>query len=284
MVRAGLNIQSIRENIKKALDGRYTQGEISAITEVLLAHRTGLPRHEIGLKRNEPLEPGDLEWFARAISRLGNDCPVQYITGTAEFMGMKLRIRPGVLIPRPETEELVDWVVRDNQADEPSILDIGSGSGCIALALKKLIPGSSVTGLDNSHTALALSRENAEHLGLDVAFIENISILKVTDFFSIIISNPPYIPENDKDSVGPNVLKHEPHAALFVPAGDPLVHYRMIAGVGRDHLVDGGLIYVELYERLAEETAGFFSSEGYADIELRKDINGKYRMLKCRKP
>jgi len=292
------NIQSLRENIKKELHGLYPGREINTITEILIMHRLGLKRHEIGLRREELLETGDQEWFGEALGKLKDQYPVQYITGTAEFAGLVLKITPGVLIPRPETEELVDWIVRENNIKEPVILDIGSGSGCIALALKSMIENSRVLGLDISPEALTLSRENAERLGLqvDFAYYDLRSGEKGWDFqdwnfkghafkgpaFDIIVSNPPYVPESEKVTMDRNVADYEPHNALFVPADDPLVSYRLIASFASDQLKNGGSVYVEIHETLAGETGDLFKQEGYHDIEVRRDINGKDRMLKCR--
>jgi release factor glutamine methyltransferase len=289
------NIQSLRENIKKELHGLYYPREINAILEILLMHRLGMKRHEIGLRREDLLEAKDREWFGEALHRLRDHCPVQYITGCTEFLGLPLKIRPGILIPRPETEELANWLIRENRLEAPLIADIGSGSGCVALALKSRIEGSRVLGLDISSEAIALSRENAEMLGLQVEFHEydlrsgekgwNFKgpTFKVPTF-DIIVSNPPYIPESEKGGMDRNVSEYEPHEALFVPSDDPLVSYRLIAGFANKHLKEGGCIYVEIHETFADETSDLFLNQGFGDIEVRRDINGKHRMIKCRRP
>lgn len=278
------NIQSLRENIKKELHGRYPEREINSIGEILFSHRLGLQRHEIGLRRHEKLAQEDGEWIREAVARIREYYPVQYITGSTEFAGIPLKIKPGVLIPRPETEELVDWISTENKLVEPRIMDIGTGSGCIALALKKMIPGSEVFGTDISAEALALGRENSEHLGLPVRFIKH-DIRAGNSYphpmeLDIIVSNPPYIPESEKHGMDMNVTWYEPHSALFVPDHDPLVFYRLIAEFSEAHLNSGGILYFELHENFADQTQKLMERHGFKEITLRRDINGRDRMLK----
>ena len=282
-----MNIQSLRENIKKELHGLYPEREIMSLFEILVDYRLGLKGHEIGLNRLLELDNKDVEWFREAISRMSDFYPVQYITGTTEFLGIPIIIKPGVLIPRPETEELVEWIRIENHFKNPRILDIGTGSGCIAIALKKLIPGSEVTATDISAKALAIADENAKSLGLQILFrehdIKTGQAIPDLQEFDIIVSNPPYIPESEKSGMDRNVADFEPFEALFVPDRDPLIFYRLIAEFSRKHLNRGGLMYLELHEQLAEQVSDMFIKNGMTDISVRRDINGKSRMLKCRK-
>jgi release factor glutamine methyltransferase len=282
------DIQSLRENIKKELHGIYPEREIGSMMEIMIAHRLGLKRHEISLKRQAKLVPGDADWFAGALAKLHHHCPLQYITEATQFMGMPLKIIQGVLIPRPETEELVDWIVRENEIVKPRILDIGTGSGCIALALKKLIQGSQVTGTDISESSLALAGENAKRLNLEVTFRKQNILAGQPDpelnNMDIIVSNPPYIPESEKNSMRRNVTQYEPHDALFVPDHDPMVFYRQIAIFSQTHLNRGGTIYFEIHENFAHLCRDLADQQGFSELSIRRDLNGKERMLRCRKP
>ena len=282
-----LNIQSLRENIKKELHGLYPEREINSLFEILVDDRLGFKGHEIGLNRLMELDNNDVEWFREAISRMRDFYPVQYITGSTEFLGIPLKIKPGVLIPRPETEELVEWIRIENQLENPRILDVGTGSGCIAIALKKLLPGSEITATDISAKALAIAGENANSLDLQIFFrehdIKTGQALPDLQGFDIIVSNPPYIPESEKSGMDRNVADFEPFEALFVPDRDPLIFYRLIAEFSRENLNVGGLIYFELHEHLAEQVSDMLLKNGLTDISVRRDINGKSRMLKCSK-
>ena len=279
------NIQSLRENIKKELHLLYPEREINSIADILIGHRLGLKRHEMGSQRLEKLCFDDAEWFAGAIVKIRDHTPVQYITGTMEFLGIPLKTAPGVLIPRPETEELVDWIVKKNHLEKPRILDIGTGSGCIALALKKMIPGSQVTGTDISGPSLALAIKNAELLHLKVRFMNHDIHTGHSDLelknLDIIVSNPPYIPESQKPGMDRNVTLYEPSAALFVPDHDPMIFNRQIAVFSRDHLTPGGNLYIEFHENFAEQTRDLMVQHGFSEVCVRQDLNGKNRMLNC---
>lgn len=279
-------IQSLRENIKKELHGSYPEREIHSMIEILFTHRLGWQKHEAGLRRHEELAGEDSQWIRSAVDKIRDHYPLQYITGTKEFAGIPLKIRPGVLIPRPETEELVDWICTENRLEKPEILDIGTGCGCIALALKKLIPGSEVTGTDISAEALALGKENSDDLGLPVRFILHDIMEAETQprELDIIVSNPPYIPESEKSGMDRNVTLYEPHSALFVPDHDPLIFYRRIMEFSKTHLNKGGTLYFEIHERLADRAQALSEQHGFAGITLRTDMHGRDRMLKGIKP
>ena len=285
-------IQSLREIIKKELAGLYPEREIESITEVLLQHRLNIMRHEAYSRKKEVLVAEDSAWFSRAIDRLKESTPVQHITGETEFFGLRLKVGPQALIPRQETEELVQWILEDRSGTRtPSmeplrILDIGTGTGCIALALARNFPDAAVYATDIESRALNLARENARRLGLRVDFLMHDIRLHpgIPEKFSgldLIVSNPPYVPYHERESMHPNVRESEPPSALFVPDEDPLVYYRSIAGFGRQALKRGGLLFLEIHERYGSGVREILAKSGFKEIVLRKDIHGKDRMIRA---
>jgi release factor glutamine methyltransferase len=278
-------IQTIRENIKKELKEHYPDREIAAMTDILFGARLYLKKHEVGLKRNELMAPEDQQWFERALRSLKAGYPIQYITGHAEFYGLVLDVTPDVLIPRPETEELVRWVIEGIPHASPRIIDIGTGSGCIALALKKNVPGSHIMATDVDASALELASRNAVKLGIDLQFLQHdmlsAGFLKNLPWADIIVSNPPYIPEAEKKTMATHVTAHEPPGALFVPDEDPLLFYESVAGIASQHLKGGGQLYLEIHEKYGGEIIDLLLTRGFSGMELRKDINGKDRMIKA---
>ena len=278
-------IQTIRENIKKELKEQYPGREIDAICDILFGTRLHFKKHEVGLKRNEILAQTDQQWFDRAIRKLKAGYPVQYITGQAEFYGLVLDVTPDVLIPRPETEELVRWIIDRIPNLRPVIIDIGTGSGCIALALKKHIPGSQVMATDVDAAALAMASKNAVKMELDLQFIQH-DILDINPpenwpRADIIASNPPYIPSSEKITMSSHITAHEPPAALFVPDENPLLFYLSIAGFARQQLKEGGQLYLEVHEKIGMKVIDLLQEKGFRDAELRQDMNGKDRMIKA---
>lgn len=283
-----LTIQFIREIIKKELKAQYPEREIDAMSDILFGTRLGLKKHELGLKRNEILTQTDQEWFDRAIRKLKAGYPVQYITGQAEFYGLPLEVTPDVLIPRPETEELVRWIIEGITHPRPLILEIGTGSGCIALALKKQIPGSQVMATDVNEAALLVASRNALKLELDLPIIQHdiLDINPPKDWprADIIASNPPYIPISEKITMAPHITSHEPPGALFVPDENPLLFYFSIASFARQQLKKGGQLYLEIHEKFGSEVIDLLQQHGFQGVELRQDINGKDRMIKAIRP
>lgn len=256
--------------------------EARQIAEMILLQRGGISRGDLLVEPNAPLDIPDIDTI---LSELRSWRPVQYILGSAYFADMDLEVKEGVLIPRPETEELVEWIV-SNMSNARRILDVCTGSGCIALALARSIPNSEVWGLDISPEALAIARRNGARYAPEVRFREADAL---TDFstavegmFDIIVSNPPYIPEADRALMRPNVTNYEPDIALFVPDGDPLLFYRAIARTARKMLTANGCLYFEIYEMLAEEMSTMLAMEGYDSI-LRDDFRGKPRMICARR-
>ena len=208
--------------------------------------------------------------------------PIQYILGETEFFGLKLKVNPDVLIPRPETEELVQWICETSWPPKSVILDVGTGSGCIALALKKQLRHTEMCALDVSERALQTAIENATKNGLEVHFI-HADILqwskKDWPLFDCIVSNPPYVRELDKKQMQPNVLEFEPETALFVSDDDPLIFYRETGHFAAHYLKPGGKLFFEINENLGDETCGLLKYIGFKNIKLRKDIHGKDRMI-----
>lgn len=215
-------------------------------------------------------------------NRLKSGEPVQYITGIADFYGLQLRVTPDVLIPRPETEELVELILEDHpQSEALKIIDVGTGSGCIALALKSQRPEWHVTGLEMSSMAGKVAVENGEALGLNVSWVEaNILTNDPEGTYDIIVSNPPYIPPSEKGKMDVSALEHEPDMALFVPEDDPLVFYRRIAEWGSGALISGGHCYFEVNEYKAEEVAEMLRTMAKKVVVL-KDLQGKSRMIRA---
>jgi release factor glutamine methyltransferase len=279
----------------------YSEGEAAAIASMLLEHVTGNDRSARVKKRGTILSPEQMEKLQHGLQRLMQHEPVQYVTGKAWFMQMELFVDNSVLIPRPETEELVTWIIDDvkaaakdfferppMQADKTTqlkILDVGTGSGCIALALKKMMPTAEVWGCDISDEALNVARRNGSTLDIRVDF-QGMNFLDESQhallpFVDVIVSNPPYIPVSNKESMMANVLNFEPHTALFVPHNDVLVFYRYLAMFGKQRLYANGSIYMEIHEDLSHEVIQLFESEGYQSVELKKDMQGKDRMVKA---
>lgn len=234
----------------------------------------------------DPNEIIDIE-LGDVAEQLSAGRPVQYIIGKTEFCGEEFTVREGVLIPRPETEELVMWAREvAKEFPSPRILDLCTGSGCIAIALKKLIPAAAVTAIDLSAEALAIAQENATKLGADVRFLAD-DVLKgvpqlQNESFDIIISNPPYIPISEREAMHINVTNFEPAMALFVEDSDPLIFYREIARIAKSRLSDRGALLFEIHELLADETLQMLQSEGF-EAELRHDFLNKPRMICCHK-
>lgn len=256
----------------------YGEAEARQIAEMVLESR-GVSRNMLLVEPNEELQFPDLD---SVINDIRAWRPVQYIIGTAEFAGMDFEVSDAVLIPRPETEELVDWIASE-VGDSASILDVGTGSGCIAIALSCAVSGSSVWALDISAEALAVARRNGAKYAPDVRFVEGDALSDFSTLFAekfdIVVSNPPYIPDSDSRLMRRNVIDYEPHTALFVPDNDPLLFYRSIARTALRMLKAEGKLYFEIYESLADEMQRMLHDEGYEEIVVREDFRGKPRMI-----
>lgn len=272
--------------LRTRLAAVYPDGESQAIVFLVLEKLFGLSRTDVlmgGLERLTAEQTVELE---QVMLRLERGEPVQYVLGVADFDGMTLGVAPGVLIPRPETEELVEWIAEDfKSAKHLRILDIGTGSGCIALSLARRFTDASVTAWDISDDALRIASANAERLGLDVEFKKRDALCtEVAEAdvanYDIIVSNPPYICEKERVDMDNNVLQHEPETALFVPDNDPLLFYRAISDLAQKMLRSGGGLYFEINREYGKETAGVMSAMGFDSVELRKDFMENDRMVK----
>lgn len=280
-----MTIQEAARYSREQLMTIYDESEAVAITDWMMEHLTGKKRAERPMAKNEML-PAQVDLLAHYLERLRQHEPLQYVLQEAWFCGFKFYVDQNVLIPRPETEELVEWIITDCRfpIEQLSILDIGSGSGCIPVSLKRRLGKASVAGCDVSAGAVAVANRNASSLGVKVDFM-NLDFLSAEarnalPCYDIIVSNPPYIPEDNRNDIRRNVLDHEPPLALFVPSGDALLFYRAIADFGQAHLNKNGKIYVEINEFLGQETAALFHTAGYT-TETRKDMQGKERMIRA---
>lgn len=264
----------------------YEEGEAATMSDWIMEHLTGSKRAVRISQAKKELLPEQTDRLAAILQRLLRHEPLQYVLNEAWFCGLRFYVDKNVLIPRPETEELVEWIITNCKfpIDQLTILDIGSGSGCIPIALKRRLGKAVVWSCDSSPEALTVAQKNARDLGVDVHFKEldflDSSQREQFPSFDIIVSNPPYIPEKDKGQLQPNVLDYEPAAALFVPDDDPLVFNRAIADFGKKHLNTGGAIYMEIHEDLGTAAAELFRKNGY-ETELKRDMQGKERMLKA---
>ena len=264
----------------------YGEGEAASMTDWVMEHLTGSKKTERMLYKNEAITAKEEATLEEYSNRLLAHEPVQYVLNEAWFCGLKFYVDKNVLIPRPETEELVEWVIANCKfpITELTIIDIGTGSGCIPVSLKRRVRKADVWACDISHEALEVARKNAATLGADVRFLELdfLDLSKKTAFpqADIIISNPPYIPLATKETMHKNVLEHEPHTALFVADNDPLVFYKALASFGKEKLKPGGAVYMEINEELGSETLAVFNDAGY-HTELKKDMQGKDRMIKA---
>ncbi|MFC2101398.1 peptide chain release factor N(5)-glutamine methyltransferase [Bacteroidota bacterium] len=276
---------------QKELASFYPETEIKSILNALFDDIMGWSRATLHLNQATLLSEEVSLRFMEALGRLAGGEPIQYIIGHTEFCGLNLRVQPGVLIPRPETEELAVMVTRDNlllRDQVISILDIGTGSGCLALAMKRAFPKANVTGIDKSATAIAVAGENARLNHLEADFVEgdilNLPTLSSTASYHIILSNPPYIPEQERPTLSRHVADHEPGEALFVPDNNPLLFYKAIALYAKTHLMPHGQIFVEIHQSRGEDTVDLFSGHGFQSVKLLKDYFGNNRFVKALAP
>lgn len=266
----------------RTLEPLYGNGEARAVTDYVLDVCFGLSKADILCGAVEEMTAEKTAELNKIFGRLMEGEPVQYVLGRAEFCGRWFNVRPGVLIPRPETEELCAWITADSKASgSPKVLDIGTGSGCIAITLQLDMPESKVTAWDISADALDVARENAQQLGANVNFVKQDALnAKPEGEWDVIVSNPPYICEKEKKDMAVNVLEHEPQTALFVPDADPLLFYRAITRLAVQTLSKGGRLYFEINPIYADDTCRMMRAEGMTAVELRSDMYGKQRMAK----
>ncbi|HWW37946.1 peptide chain release factor N(5)-glutamine methyltransferase [Pedobacter sp.] len=261
----------------------YNQEEASALFYRMLDQLLGWSRTKVMTHLDKDIEASDLSKYLKVLEKLKAGQPIQYIFEETWFYGFPFKVNSAVLIPRPETEELVHWIIEVLKGrNGGSLLDIGTGSGCIAVALKKSLDGFHVSALDISADALEVAQYNASINKVVVNFIEaDILAYSGTESFDLIVSNPPYIKEDEKPEMHENVLAHEPHGALFVSNENPLIFYKAIADFALVHLNPQGLLFFEINEYLGKETVDMLGFKGFKQITLKKDMQGKDRMVSC---
>ncbi len=276
-------MQPTIQYIRQELHTIYPSVEIESLINLIFSHVKNYTLTDLVLKRAEKLSAQEINDIRQIVERLKLHEPLQYITGTTEFAGIKLRVNSSVLIPRPETEELVEWICESDISPE-SILDIGTGSGCIALSLKKLIPGTRLTGIDVSPDALSIAKRNAEINALDIHFMEA-DILRWNDVswpgkYGLIVSNPPYVTTSERAAMNKNVLDHEPYKALFVEDDNPLKFYNAIVDFATAWLIPEGKLYFEINEKFGSQMINLMQSHGFRNIEIKRDLQEKERMIR----
>lgn len=278
------DFKAVRNYYAKELNDLYSSGELKIILKYLFLKHFDATTSEYLLSDDKLLSESDLLFFHQALKRLRSNEPFQYVIGESEFYDLLLKCDSRALIPRPETEELVDWILTNN-ADPSSLMDVCSGSGCIALAVKNNRKQTKVFALELSEGALALTQDNAQFTGLDLQLIQADAVTAnyadlVKEKLEIIVSNPPYIPNVEREIMKENVLDFEPEMALFVENDDPLLFYREILERSQYVLSDNGWVYFEVHEDLGKDVVALFEQRNFVNIELRKDLQGKDRMVR----
>ena len=281
-----MTIDSVKIEFRRELATLYGPKESLSIFE-MIAEDAGFSRNSLLLEGNQELTDSQKTYFERCLNRLKSAEPVQYVRGKAEFYGLQFAVNQSVLIPRQETEELVDLIIRENRDCRGRIVDIGTGSGCIAVSLAKNIPLAQVCAVDISEQALNVACENARKNGVDVDFflgdMQDESFMRQLNDCEIVVSNPPYVCLSEKPQMRPNVLDFEPHLALFVTDENPLQFYESIAQFASKNLVEGGKFYCEINETLGVETKRLFEQFGFTQCEIVKDLFGKDRIVRGEK-
>lgn len=283
-----MKLKSIQALFQEELGAAYPREEVNSFFYRLIEHYLGLDRFVLVLEPDYRISKKAAQPLFEALTKLRQNYPLQYILGQEQFMGYELLVNEQVLIPRPETEELVRWVLTDpiGKAGNPKILDIGTGSGCIAISLAGHWPHARVSALDISADALGVARENASRNKVKIEWILA-DILEndlVRGSWDLIVSNPPYVREQEKAAMHDNVKRYEPANALFVPDKTPLVFYEGIADFAAAHLNVGGALYLEINQYLAEETTALLRERNFLEIEGKKDMFGNDRMLRATAP
>ena len=282
-----MKIKEYRTQFIDALTPIYDAGEAESFFYLILEEKKQLKRIDLALHPDLAFSEQEISVWNSILEQLQQEIPIQYLLGKTSFYGLDFEVNENVLIPRPETEELVDWIITNNQITKSpnhlKILDIGTGSGCIAISLAKNIPNAQVYAIDVSEKALATAQKNAKINTVNVTFI-NQNILETEDLqqqFDIIVSNPPYVRNLEKEEIKKNVLDNEPHLALFVEDDDALIFYKKIGELAQKNLVPNGQLYFEINQYLGAAMIDLLEGMNFATIELRKDIYGNDRMIGC---
>lgn len=277
-------LEDYRSQFKQRLEALFPPEEVAAITSIAFEYVLKMSKVGVALSRKQILSSSHQEALNKVLERLLQAEPIAYITGKTQFYGLEVQVNKATLIPRPETEELVNWILTDTiKTASPHILDIGTGSGCIAIALAKNLPRAVVAALDISGAALEIARHNAQANEVNVRFFEQ-DILE-TPFldkkYDLIVSNPPYVRALEKAEIHDNVLLHEPHTALFVTDANPLLFYKKITILAQKALNPKGKLFFEINEYLGEETLALVKELGFSQLSLNKDMFGKDRMIRA---
>jgi len=292
-----MQIKKYRSQFIQALSNIYDEGEAESFFYLILEEKKQLKRIDLALQPDLVFSETDLQVWNSILEQLKLEIPIQYLLGKTHFYGLEFEVNENVLIPRPETEELVEWIIESQKSEVRSqklrILDIGTGSGCIAISLAKNLPNAQVFAIDVSENALATAQKNAVMNQVEVNFIKT-DILKINDLeklptpdfqlptkFDIIVSNPPYVRNLEKQEIKKNVLDNEPHLALFVEDDNALIFYRKIAELAQKNLCPNGQLYFEINQYLGKEMIELLEDMNFKNVELRKDIYGNDRMMKC---
>lgn len=288
-------LREIKNIFHLELDELYEKDEVDSFFHLLVEHHLNLERFVLTMQPDIIISKEDEQPLFESLSQLKLNRPVQYIIGKTTFMDLEFQVDENVLIPRPETEELIHWIIEEVRStnyrvqsgkneDERSglkILDIGTGSGCIAIALAKNLPEAKVFAIDVSEGALEVAKENAIENKVEITFWkQDVFELELEHDFDLIVSNPPYVRELEKTEMAKNVLEHEPSLALFVSDENPLLFYKSIIEFAQNNLKLGGTLYLEINQYLAKESQELLEANNFKDIELRKDLYGNFRMLK----
>lgn len=279
-----MSLQALKQDFKQALASQYESIELNSLLSILFEHVTGWNQLQQVLHKDDKIDAEKRTLLLNAVEDLKAGKPIQYITGKAWFMGGEYKVDGNVLIPRPETEELVDWIIEYAEIiGKPlQILDIGTGSGCIPIALKLALPNCMLAGLDISEGALHIAKQNATLLNADISWMQEdiLSTTYLPNKFDIIVSNPPYIPFKENVNMQVQVKNFEPNIALFVTDQDPLIFYRTIARLGKQYLNPNGQLFFEMHYDQGKALLALFDEMGYT-AELRQDMFGKDRMLRA---
>ena len=281
-------VKEMKRRFREELTGLFSPQEAGHLFWLVMNHLRGWSKTHLMLYEDTKLTYSEHLFTQNTLERLKNHEPIQYITGETEFFGLLFRVNGAVLIPRPETEELVEWILEQEGTYKGArILDIGTGSGCIAIALASQLPGNSIEAWDVSSEAIGIARENAWMNNVEVDFkLKDVLSLQPDPGgqFDLIVSNPPYVRDVEKELMKSNVLEYEPHVALFVEDEDPLLFFRAIAQFAIQNLVDGGLLFFEINREFGDATRELLAGYGFEHIEVRQDLSGNSRMVKAVKP
>ncbi|SFS74819.1 peptide chain release factor N(5)-glutamine methyltransferase [Lutibacter maritimus] len=279
-----MKLQQFKKQFFSELSELFPETEIQSFFNLLTKFKLHLNRIEVALKPEFEINDEDLIYLQNALSELKKQVPIQYIIGETEFYGITFKVNNSVLIPRPETEELVNWIVNDYKNEtELKILDFGTGSGCIAISLAKFFPKAQIYAVDVSNKALEIAKINATNNNVDINFVEaNILDIEILEEkYDIIVSNPPYIREKEKELMHQNVINNEPHLALFVKDENPLIFYDKIADLAIHNLTKNGSLYFEINQYLGEKVTNLLQKKGFKNCILKKDFYDVDRMIKA---